>query len=133
MKYKKVIMKAVCLHCRLQNSGMERPYELGLVSFCSSVLWLSVVKFSSEFNELLWNQNHFTVSIDMWQNRPIPLCTSQISQSLADRLEMYRKCSPIVLHDPLKFSCIYHLLDRNGTMIHMEILSQVKALVYSSK
>jgi hypothetical protein len=80
------------------------------------------------------SMNHCgTRTILLWQNRPIPLCTSQISQSMIDRLEIYRKCSPIVLHDLLKFSGIYHLLNRNGTMVHMEILPQIGVLVYSIK
>jgi hypothetical protein len=65
IKYKKIIMYAICLHYRLHNSGRESLYGLGSVLLCSFALWLSVIKVSLKFHESLWNSNHFTVSIDI--------------------------------------------------------------------
>jgi hypothetical protein len=51
-KYKEVIVHVVYLPCRLHNLGSERLYESANPSFCSPILWLSVIKFSLRFINL---------------------------------------------------------------------------------
>jgi hypothetical protein len=62
MKHKKVIMYAVCVYYGLDNSGIERPYVLELVSY----LWYNSHRNSMSRCEISGTIN---LSIDKYFNK----------------------------------------------------------------